>query len=313
MDNSRKDERHKRDNADRGRSPDDRKRGDSRERNRSDRRYEQRNSRNRSRRDDSRRNRSRSRSDSRSRNRDRQQYRNEDKNKDRDNIHAESPFIHKENKQRDQYVQSTKVAQISKDQNQAKSSKQQQQPRWGRAEEYQEEEKLEEVDETKPQYKPDFGLSGALAKDERTGNVSNGVVLKFTEPFEAAKPDKKWRFYVYRGEELVETLHIHRRSCFLVGRDDRIADVPTLHPSCSLQHAVVQFREIEKKEMEDGERVVKTFIKPYIMDLKSTHGTFVNGTRIEDSRYYELLEGDVLKFGGSSREYVLLHDQSGKS
>lgn len=184
-------------------------------------------------------------------------------------------------------------------------------PRWGKKEEY--EDLAEEGKEpAAPVFKPDFGLSGALAKDERTGNMVNGVVLKFTEPFEAAQPDKNWRLYVYKGEELVETLHIHRRSCFLVGRDDRVADIKTLNPSCSLQHAVIQFRSVEKREMVDGERVTVTSVKPYIMDLQSTHGTFLNGSRIDDSRYYELLEGDVLKFGGSPREYVLLHAQSGK-
>lgn len=183
-------------------------------------------------------------------------------------------------------------------------------PQWGRAEEYEEEKTTNTDDTEKPKFKPDFGLSGALAKDERTGNMVNGVVLKFTEPFEAAVPDKNWRLYVYKGEELVETLHIHRRSCFLIGRDDRVVDIPTIHPSCSLQHAVIQFRSIEKKELHEDEQVTIAYIKPYIMDLQSTHGTFLNGSRIEDSRYYELLEGDLLKFGGSSRDYVLLHSHS---
>ena len=42
-------------------------------------------------------------------------------------------------------------------------------------------------------------------------------------------------------------------------------------------------------------------------DLNSTNGTFINGERIEAQRYYELLERDSLRFGNSSREYVLLH------
>lgn len=32
---------------------------------------------------------------------------------------------------------------------------------------------------------------------------------------------------------------------------------------------------------------------------------------MEPLRYYELLEKDVVRFGQSTREYVLLHDQSG--
>jgi smad nuclear-interacting protein 1 len=51
-------------------------------------------------------------------------------------------------------------------------------------------------------------------------------------------------------------------------------------------------------------------IRPYIIDLESANGTLVNGKKIEAKRYVELFEKDVLKFGFSSREYVLLHDQS---
>ena len=36
----------------------------------------------------------------------------------------------------------------------------------------------------------------------------------------------------------------------------------------------------------------------------------MNGKEIEDSRYYELRERDSITFGGSSREYLLLHDLS---
>jgi len=48
--------------------------------------------------------------------------------------------------------------------------------------------------------------------------------------------------------------------------------------------------------------------KPYLMDLESTNGTFINGQRIDDARYYELHKGDVLKFGDCSQEYVLISE-----
>lgn len=34
------------------------------------------------------------------------------------------------------------------------------------------------------------------------------------------------------------------------------------------------------------------------------------GDRLEHLRYYELMEKDVVRLGQSTREYVLLHDQS---
>ncbi|KAL1061082.1 hypothetical protein V6Z11_1Z045800 [Gossypium hirsutum] len=91
------------------------------------------------------------------------------------------------------------------------------------------------------------------------------------------------------------------------GRERRVADVPTDHPSCSKQHAVIQFRQVEK-EQPDG--TLTKQVRPYIMDLGSTNKTFINDNPIEPQRYYELFEKDTIKFGNSSREYVLLHENS---
>ncbi len=40
----------------------------------------------------------------------------------------------------------------------------------------------------------------------------------------------------------VDPLYIHRQTCYLFGRERRVADIPTDHPSCSKQHAVIQYR-----------------------------------------------------------------------
>ena len=46
------------------------------------------------------------------------------------------------------------------------------------------------------------------------------------------------------------------------------------------------------------------------MDLGSTNGTYLNNERLDAQRYYELYEKDMVRFGNSSREYILLHDRS---
>ena len=139
-----------------------------------------------------------------------------------------------------------------------------------------------------------------------SGNMVNGVVLKFSEPLDAKAPKQLWRLYVFKGERIAETLHIHRKSAYLLGKDDRIVDIVLAHESCSKQHAVVQFRCIETKNAATGH--IKSIIRPYIMDLGSVNKTFLNGKEIDDSRYYELREKDSLRFGASTREYVLLID-----
>ena len=119
---------------------------------------------------------------------------------------------------------------------------------------------------------------------------------------------RKWRLYVFKGKESLEPYHIHRQSAYLLGRERRVCDIPLDHPSCSSQHAVLQFR-MTTKTVADGdgtERITK-LVRPYIMDLGSTNGTYINKERIEHTRYIELLEKDVLRFGYSSREFVLLN------
>ena len=157
-----------------------------------------------------------------------------------------------------------------------------------------------------PPKKANFGLSGALAKDAGGGgNVYKGVVLKFREPPEARTPNTQWRFYVFKGKDLTETLHISKQSAYLMGRNQDICDIPLLHPSLSSQHAVLQYRALPLKD--DPSRVS---CQPYILDLESTNGTFLNGVQIDGARYYQLKKGDVLKFGASTREYVLMTENT---
>lgn len=160
-----------------------------------------------------------------------------------------------------------------------------------------------------PKEQPNYATTGKLADET---NKVNGVVLKWSEPPDAAKPTKRWRLYVFKGKETLEPYHIHRQSGYLLGRERRVCDIPLDHPSCSSQHAALQFRMTEKQQkMPSGESRATRLVRPYVMDLGSTNGTYVNGERVEAQRYVELLEKDVLRFGYSSREYVLLHAESG--
>ena len=82
------------------------------------------------------------------------------------------------------------------------------------------------------------------------------MILKFTEPLDAAVPSDQWKIYPFKGEESLGKLPLHfefvldpiplygaSATCFLFGRDGRVADIVLENPSCSMQHCVVQFRE----------------------------------------------------------------------
>lgn len=113
--------------------------------------------------------------------------------------------------------------------------------------------------------------------------------------------------YPFKGEKALPTLYVHRQSAYLMGRERKIVDFPLDHPSCSKQHAALQYRLVPftREDGSTGKRV-----RPYIIDLDSANGTYINNKRIDPKKYVELLEKDVIKFGYSSREYVLLHENS---
>lgn len=159
----------------------------------------------------------------------------------------------------------------------------------------------------KPVEKPNFGNTGALAAASNAVVQADGttVALKYHEPPEARKPPARdvWKLFVFKDSEIVDTVELSLRSCWLVGRDMAVVDLPAEHPSISKQHAVIQFRYTEKRN-EYGDKIGR--VKPYLIDLESANGTSLNKKKVPDSRYLELRDKDMIQFGLSTREYVLM-------
>jgi smad nuclear-interacting protein 1 len=129
--------------------------------------------------------------------------------------------------------------------------------------------------------------------------------LKYHEPPEARKPPAKdvWKLFVFKGSDIADTIELSLRTCWLVGRELAVVDMPAEHPSISSQHAVIQFRYVEKVN-EYGDKVGR--VRPYLIDLDSANGTKLNKDSIPSSRYVELRDKDMIQFGYSTREYVLM-------
>jgi len=163
-----------------------------------------------------------------------------------------------------------------------------------------------------PKEKANFKPTGLLAAETNkvivgSGMNSQAVVLKYHEPPEARKPPPSaaWVMYIFKGTspDPLDTIPLHLRSCWLLGREAAVADILVEHPSLSKQHAVFQFRHVISKD-QWGEKKGKVSL--YVLDLESANGTWLNGKRIEAARYVECFSGDVLKLGLSEREYVIL-------
>nr|XP_042704453.1 kanadaptin isoform X1 [Chrysemys picta bellii] len=94
-----------------------------------------------------------------------------------------------------------------------------------------------------------------------------------------------------KGGVIVGTLRLEGRSWFLVGRLPGCA-LALEHPSVSRHHAVLQYR----GQAQPGF---------YVYDLDSTHGTFLNKARLPPRTYCRVRVGHALRFGGSSRLFLL--------
>lgn len=159
----------------------------------------------------------------------------------------------------------------------------------------------------KPKEKPNFGTTGHLAAVSNSVAQADGttITLKYHEPPESRKPPPRdqWKLFVFKGKDVVDTIELSTRSCWLVGREPAVVDLLAENPSISKQHAVIQFRYIEKRN-EFGDKIGK--VKPYLIDLESANRTQLNGGEVPDRRYLELRPKDVIKFGTSEREYVVM-------
>ncbi|KAK3942074.1 SMAD/FHA domain-containing protein [Diplogelasinospora grovesii] len=159
----------------------------------------------------------------------------------------------------------------------------------------------------KPKEKPNFGNTGLLAAASNAVATADGttITLKYHEPPEARKPPPRdeWRLFAFKGQDIIDTIELSKRSCWLIGREMAVVDLPAEHPSISKQHAVIQFRYTEKRN-EFGDKIGR--VKPYLIDLESANGTKLNNDKVPDSRYLELRDKDVIQFGLSTREYVLM-------
>ncbi|KAJ6647685.1 Kanadaptin, partial [Pseudolycoriella hygida] len=139
---------------------------------------------------------------------------------------------------------------------------------------------------------------------------------QYIEPKWSAKPipEHIYGFEVLKSGIIAETFSdLQSRAYWLIGKlpDNHIS---MAHPTISRYHAVFQYRSNVKEElhlMEDGgnneTEAKKSNIEKgwYLYDLNSTHGSYVNKTRIPPKTYVRVRVGYMLRFGGSTRNFIL--------
>ena len=127
----------------------------------------------------------------------------------------------------------------------------------------------------------------------------------YQEPIWAVKPSHKWTLTEIKGGVEMASYPLHQRATTLLGRAVEMVQIPLHHESISRRHARIAF---------DVQGI------PWLKDLQSAHGVFVNKRRLppeassgkaevddtkKGGRGVMLFPGDVLKFGASTRIYTL--------
>ena len=119
--------------------------------------------------------------------------------------------------------------------------------------------------------------------------------LPYKVPLWSGIPDDLYSLEVLKNGCIISNIDLTSKPFHVFGRLPN-CDVSLEHPSVSRYHAVIQYKTSDTSNSEKGF---------YLYDLGSTHGTFANKSRLESKRYYRLRVGYVLKFGGSSRLFIL--------
>lgn len=138
----------------------------------------------------------------------------------------------------------------------------------------------------------------------------------YIEPKWSMPPDAndKYSIEILKNGTIVETIvDLQKQSHWLIGKlpDNHIK---MAHPTISRYHAVLQFRPVIKNDSDSDDDDIKeeeAAKKPeiesgwYLYDLNSTHGSFVNKSRIPPKTYVRVRVGYMLKFGASTRRLIL--------
>lgn len=121
--------------------------------------------------------------------------------------------------------------------------------------------------------------------------------MGFTPPSWASQPSRVSNVEVYQANTRKESLPVDGKAFYLFGREASAADIVLDGPGASRQHAALVHHE-------DG--------KTYLIDLQSTHGTFVKGRRIPANKPTLLVNNTPITFGTAEQKFVFLGETTGE-
>lgn len=110
-------------------------------------------------------------------------------------------------------------------------------------------------------------------------------------PSWAGKPPVGLHLDVTKGDKLIQKLMIDEKKCYLFGRNPQLNDFCIDHASCSRVHSALVYH--------------KHLNRAFLVDLGSTHGTYIGSIRIESNKPTQLPIDSIFHFGASTRMYII--------
>jgi len=113
----------------------------------------------------------------------------------------------------------------------------------------------------------------------------------YDPPSWAGKPSVGLHLDVLKENKLIQKLMIDEKKCYLFGRNPQMNDFCIDHGSCSRVHAALVWH----KHLE----------RSFLVDLGSTHGTYIGNFRLEANKPTQLPVDSTFRFGESTRKYIM--------
>ncbi|XP_065889920.1 nuclear inhibitor of protein phosphatase 1-like [Dysidea avara] len=114
---------------------------------------------------------------------------------------------------------------------------------------------------------------------------------EYKPPSWAGKPPPGLHLDVVKNGTVLQKLLIDEKSYYLFGRNKDVCDFTLEHQSASRLHAALVYH--------------KHLDRPFLVDLGSTHGTFVGSMRLEHDKPQQIPIDITISFGASTRTYTL--------
>lgn len=127
-----------------------------------------------------------------------------------------------------------------------------------------------------------------MSKKQISSQVTQSA---YEAPSWAGKPPPGLHLDVLKDGRMIEKMMIDDKNSYLFGRNSQVCDFVLDHTSCSRVHAALLYHKHLKRS--------------FLVDLGSTHGTFLGSIRLEKQKPQQVQLNSTLHFGASTRSYIL--------